>query len=171
MQAMVLIAAFSPENGWFRRFLAFSLLTGLPLAILLFAVCRAAGKIIGLFGERLVFQAECAETVSADSGTVLYVRFADSSGLSHRAALRVSASDAGSLTAGSRVKIAVDREAFRMGSYPQTVPEAAQSREVLLLPEYRADRRKRFVITLVRELLICAAAAALFLIVRHLFFG
>ena len=161
--AAALTAAFSVDRRW--------LWTGLALALLLCTVCRAIGKVTALFGERLIFHAECAEVSPAGSGTALYVRFQDGNGISRRAALCTASPRARSLAAGDRVKIAVERQAFRMGGYPQTVPEAAESRDVLLLPDYRADRRKRLILTLIIQLLLCGAALALFLAVRQHFFA
>ncbi len=146
------------------------LLTGLPLALLLGLVCRAAGKVFALYGERLVFPAECTASAPEGSGTAVCVRFQDRAGLSHRAAFFTDSPAARSLKAGDRVRIAVDCRAFRMGSYPQTVPEAAGSRDVLLLSAYRAERRKRLFLLLVKELLLCGAALALFLFARYRFF-
>lgn len=163
MRPAVLCFMLSVDRRW--------LLTGLPLALLLGLVCRAAGRLIAFVGERAVFSAECAEVLPSENGTALYVRFQDSAGLSHRAALRTDAPAARALQTGDRVKIAVERQAFRMGSYPQTVPEAGNSRDVLLLPEYRADRRKRFAAAVLREILVCGAALALFLFARHRFFS
>ncbi|MBQ3939933.1 MAG: hypothetical protein II723_02360 [Oscillospiraceae bacterium] len=143
------------------------LLTGLALALLLGVVCRAAGRLLSLIGERLVFSAECTAAEPAEGGIVLSVRFSDRAGLSHRAALLTDTPAA----PGDRVKIAVDCRAFRMGSYPQTPPEAAGSRDVLLLSAYRAERRKRALLLLMKELLLCGAAFALFLLAKHRFFS
>lgn len=160
--AAALILMLSGKRRW--------LLTGLPLALLLWLVCRAADRLLALFRERLVFSAECTASAPDGSGTAVCVLFRDRTGLSHRAAFRTDAPAARSVQPGARVRIAVDCGAFRMGSYPQTLPEAAGSRDVLLLSEYRADRRRRLAVLLVKELLLCGAALALFLLARHRFF-
>ena len=135
------------------------LIAGVPLAFLLYAVCRLVSALTAPFAAWRRFRGIC---IAADGDTVL-AEFTDQNRLTHTAAFRQP--ERSRVQSGEPVRFAVRTEAFCAGSYPKTAAELAENPDVILC---EAAYRRALLHILIKKGIcgaaVCGAALAAFLI-------
>ncbi len=149
------------------------LLTGIPLAVLFGLIVRAIGLLTAPFGERRQFAAECLSAEPRGDFCCMTVRFQDTKRLKHTAAFLSADPALAGISPGDTVRIAVKTDAFCAGSYPAS-PDALEHSTpdgiILTAKEYRKKRRIVLLGILLRQILLCGAALAVFLTAMHFCF-
>lgn len=140
-------------------------LTGLPLAVLFGMAVHALGKLAEPFGMWCRFSGTVETNRDENGSQLLCVRFQDRSRMTHAVSFRTAYPAAKHLQAGDPVSFAMRRELFTSGNYTQD--DNAPADGVLLCAEHRSWLRRTLLHTLLRELLLCGAALAVFLLAMH----
>ena len=131
-------------------------LTGLAICVFAGLLCRAAGKLLGLFGVWQRFRGTC--TAVHENGAVT-VTFTDRHQIPAQAVLFPAKEDI--VQTGDTVLFAVRTDLFCAGTYPQTPEAAAEIPDAILPAAVQRTRTLRaFFRLLLIQLAVCGIAFA-----------
>ena len=146
-------------------------LTGLSLVVLVGLVCQAIGRLMTPLQAWRKFHGTCTEVIQTGTQSILCVQFQDAKQLSHSAAFRTEHASAAALHTGDPVAFAIRTDTFTAGCYADTAEAAAQNDgKILLRAEHRALLSQTLLRMLLRELIRCGIAFAVFLLAMKVCF-